>query len=276
MVSRARPRHPGDRARHAPLLPRELRDARPPRRALRPPPAAAAARDHRGRSNTAPRARTSGRRDLTAAATSAKVEPLLRGARAVRRLDLRHPPRPVAEPRRPRRRCSGRSATRSGSCTRSPTGTRTRLGLHHDQRDSLQPAPRRGFRSIGCIPCTRPTTPEEEERASPLGGLRHSSNAASIWRHLQGEHMTDHIYAADHPGDDARPARRLHALVHRARPVRKTTIAHLRRARARPPRPRRRVPRRRHRAHPPLEGPRLLEGGPRHAHRARSAGSPRG
>jgi phosphoadenosine phosphosulfate reductase len=27
-----------------------------------------------------------------------------------------------------------------------------------------------GYRSIGCIPCTRPTTPEEEERAGRWAG----------------------------------------------------------------------------------------------------------
>src|ERR1044072_7433684 len=44
---RARARHPGDRARHAALLPRELRDTRPADRALRPAPRRAAARDLR-------------------------------------------------------------------------------------------------------------------------------------------------------------------------------------------------------------------------------------
>src|SRR5439155_1276064 len=45
-----------------------------------------------------------------------------------------------------------------------------------------------------------------------------------------------------------------------------------RRARARPPRAGGRVPRRRHRAHAAVEGPRLLEGGPRHEHRAHRLG----
>ena len=80
--------------------------------------------------------------------------------------------------------------------------------------------------------------------------------------------MTEHIYAHEHPESRAPPRRRLHALVHRALGRRQVHDRAPRRARARPARLRRRVPRRRHRPHEPLEGPRLLEGGPRHEHRA--------
>ena len=52
----------------------------------------------------------------------------------------------------------------------------------------------------------------------------------------------------------------------------KTTIAEHRRPRAREARRARRVPRRRRRPHPPLEGPRVLQGGPRHQHRPHRLG----
>ena len=80
--------------------------------------------------------------------------------------------------------------------------------------------------------------------------------------------MTEHIYAHDHPESDAPPRGRLHALVHRPLGRRQDHDRAPRRARARSARPRGRVPRRRHRPHAPLEGPRFLEGGPRHEHRA--------
>ena len=52
----------------------------------------------------------------------------------------------------------------------------------------------------------------------------------------------------------------------------KTTIAEHRRPRAREARRARRVPRRRRRPHPPVEGPRVLQGGPRHQHRPHRLG----
>ena len=80
--------------------------------------------------------------------------------------------------------------------------------------------------------------------------------------------MSENIFAHEHPESDRVARRRLHALVHRALRRRQDDDRAPRRARARRARPRRRVPRRRHRPHAPLEGPRLLEGGPRHEHRA--------
>ena len=40
----------------------------------------------------------------------------------------------------------------------------------HGQRDPVQPAARRGYPSIGCIPCTRPWRPGEDERAGRWAG----------------------------------------------------------------------------------------------------------
>ena len=115
-----------DRARHAPLLPRELRDARPARRALRPEPDPA--RD-RHRRRAAPR-----RGPEPVGARSGPLLPhpqgraAAQGARALRRVDLGHPPRPVAEPRRDAEGRVVRDATASGRCTRSRTGTRSASG----------------------------------------------------------------------------------------------------------------------------------------------------
>ena len=71
MLSELGPAGRRDRARHAALLPRDLRDARPPGRALRPEPDPA--EDHLGRrAAPAARARTCGSAIPTAAATSAR------------------------------------------------------------------------------------------------------------------------------------------------------------------------------------------------------------
>ena len=92
----ARPAHGHGRARHAPVLPRVLRHARRARRAL--PAEAHLARDPDDR-RAAPGGGTE--------PVGARSRPLLPhpqgraarpGAAALRRLDLRHPSRPVAEP----------------------------------------------------------------------------------------------------------------------------------------------------------------------------------
>ena len=200
---RARPRHRRDRARHAPLLPRELRDARPPRRALRPqadPP-----RDPDGR-RAAPRARarTSGSATPTAAATSA------RSSRCSRRSSPTTPgsPASAATSRRAaptRRRWSGPSATASGRSTRSPTGTRSASGptspsneipynpLHDaglplDRLHSLHPAD--GARRGGA--------------RRPLGRLRQARVRHPSCDDTDKEgRMSEHIYAHEHPESDA-------------------------------------------------------------------------
>ena len=153
---RARPADRRRRARHAALLPGELRHARPAARAL-PRHAGPAARDH-GRGA----AQAGGPEPL-----GARPRPLLRDpqgraarprARALRRLGVRHPPRPVAEPRGHRRRSSGPSATASGSCTRSPTGTRSASGPTSRSTRFLTTR------------CTRPAT--GRSGASPAPGRR--------------------------------------------------------------------------------------------------------
>ena len=56
-----------------------------------------------------------------------------------------------------------------------------------------------GYRSIGCIPCTRPTSPDEEERAGRWAG----SDKLECGIHESDEHrkdgMSQHIYAHEHP-----------------------------------------------------------------------------
>ena len=83
--------------------------------------------------------------------------------------------------------------------------------------------------------------------------------------------MSEHIYAHEHLSPTARARRRVHALVHGALGLRQVHDRAPRRPGARRAR-RGRVPRRRHRPHPPLEGPGLLEGRPRHEHRAHRLG----
>ena len=55
-----------------------------------------------------------------------------------------------------------------------------------------------GYRSIGCIPCTRPTSPERGGARRPLGRLR-QARMRHPSRHSRRRNMTDHIYAAEHP-----------------------------------------------------------------------------
>ena len=257
---------PDRRARHAALLPRDVRDAGRARRALRPR-ADHAARDHRRGA-----AQAGGPEPLGARPRPLLPHPqgraALRRPRAVRRVDLRHPPRPVAEPRARPRRCSGRSATASGRSTRSRTGTRSASGpTSPSTRFPYNPLHDVGYRSIGCIPCTRPTAPDEEERAGRWAGSDKLECGIHVDTHTRRSHDRPHLRARA-SRVRRRPRRRLHALVHGPLRRRQDDDRAPRRARARPPRPHRRVPRRRHRAHAPLEGPRLLEGGPRHEHRA--------
>ena len=80
--------------------------------------------------------------------------------------------------------------------------------------------------------------------------------------------MTENIHAHEHPESDRVRDGRLHALVHRPLRVGQVDDRARDRARARPARPGRRVPRRRLGPPAPLQGPRVLEGGPRHEHRA--------
>ena len=178
---RARARHPRRRARHAALLPRDVRDARRARRALR------ARADHAARHHRRRAAQAGGAEPL-----GARPRPLLphpqgraavRSARAVRRLDLRHPPRPVAEPRadgegavvRALRRVEGASARR--------LGREARLGLHPRQRDSLQPAARRRLPLDRLHPLHEADRLRTRRSAPAAGPAPTSSSAASTSTH---------------------------------------------------------------------------------------------
>ena len=84
--------------------------------------------------------------------------------------------------------------------------------------------------------------------------------------------MTEHIYAHDHPESDRARGGGFTLWFTGLSGSGKSTIAHLVGPAAGRARAHRRVPRRRHRPHAPLEGPRLLEGRPRHEHRAHRLG----
>ena len=93
------------------------------------------------------------------------------GARALRRLDLRHPPRPVAEPRRTRP--SSSAPTRYGVWKVHPLADwdEKRVWAYITVNEiPYNPLHDVGYRSIGCIPCTRPVAPDEEERAGRWAG----------------------------------------------------------------------------------------------------------
>ena len=190
------------------------------------------------------------------------------GARALRGLDLRHPPRPVAEPRGDAEARVVGDATASGRCTRSPTGTRSASGP--TSRSTRFPTTRCTTSATGrSAAFPAPGRSHPTRRSAPAAGpARTSSNVAYTWK---GRNDGAHLRARA-PGVGAPPRRRLHALVHRPLGRRQDDDRAPRRARARPARPRRRVPGRRHRPHAPVEGPRLLEGGPRHEHRAHRLG----
>ena len=56
-----------------------------------------------------------------------------------------------------------------------------------------------GYRSIGCIPCTRPTTPDEEERAGRWAGSDKLECGIHENTNLERTRMSQHIYAHEHP-----------------------------------------------------------------------------
>ena len=149
-------------------------------------------------------------------------------------------------------------------------GREARLGLHPRQRDPLQPAARdRATARSAASPA--PARRARRRRSAPAAGPAPTSSSAASTAHrkpTRSNDMTEHIHAHEHPESDRVRGRRLHPLVHRPLRLRQVDDRPPGRARARPPRPDRRVPRRRLRPHAPLEGPRLLEGGPGHEHRA--------
>ena len=94
-----------------------------------------------------------------------------RDAAPVRRLDLRHPARPVADPRATARKVEW--SERYGVWKIQPLAdwsekdVWTYIMANEIPYNPLHDA---GYRSIGCIPCTRPTNPDEEERAGRWAG----------------------------------------------------------------------------------------------------------
>ena len=172
---------------------------------------------------------------------------------------------------RARARSSGRSATASGRSTRSRLGREGGLALHHEERDPVQPAAR--CRATGRSAASRARgRPSPTRRSAPAAGPAPTSSSAASTSRRERRRMTE-----THPPDRAPRVgqgrrRRLHPLVHRALGRRQDHDRPPRRPGARGARQDRRVPRRRHRPHAPLEGPRVLEGGPRHEHRAHRLG----
>ncbi len=194
------------------------------------------------------------------------------GAPAVRRLDLRHPPRPVAEPSR---HAEGAVVGAVPGLQDPPArrlGREAGVVVHRRQRDTLQPAARRGV-PLDRLHSVHPADdPGRGGARRSLGGLGQARVRHSREHEPRKErHESAHLRARA-PRVRDRSGRRLHALVHGALRLGEDHDRAPRRPRDGPARPRRRVPRRRHRPHASLEGPRLLEGGPRRARRAARLG----
>ena len=154
----------------------------------------APARDHRRRAAPARGPEPLGDATPTAAATSA------RSSRSCRRSSPTTPGSPASaatsrRAARPRRRCSGRSATSVWKVHPLADWDEKRVWAYIQVNEiPYNPLHDVGYRSIGCIPCTRPTSPEEEERAGRWAG----SDKLECGIHLdtpRRRHMTDHIYA---------------------------------------------------------------------------------
>ena len=168
----------GRRARHAALLPRELRDARPARRALRAEPAPAAAGDHRRRAAPRRGPEPLGDATPTAAATSARSSRCCSALEPYDAWISGHPPRPVAEPRRARRRSQwSERYERLEAAPARRLGREARLGLHHGQRDSLQPAARRRA-SARSAASRAPGRRRPRKRSAPAAGPAPTSSSA--------------------------------------------------------------------------------------------------
>ena len=181
-----------------------------------------------------------------------KVEPLGRALGDLDALDHRPPPRPVADARR---RAEGRLGRDARAVEGEPArrlGRRALLGLHPRARPALQPAARPRLRRRSAARTARSRAPAA--RAAGPALTRPSAASTSLVRCR------------------ARARERLRRLVHGPLGRRQVDDRRPRRRRARGARPARRPPRRRRRARAPDQGPRLLEGGPRHEHRAHRLG----
>src|SRR5205807_1862706 len=147
--------------------------------------------------STSARAQISGKRTLTAAATSARSSPCWkRSARMTA-----GSPASAATSRRAARRlrsCSGRTVTASGSFTRSRTGTRSAFGP--TSRSTR-------FRTTRCTsPATArsaaspvPGRPRPTRRSVPAAGPAPTNWNAVSTSKPNRRHMNNHIYAVEHP-----------------------------------------------------------------------------
>ena len=196
---RARPRHRRRRARHAALLPGELRDARPARRALRPRAASAAAGDHRRRAAPARGPEPLGDRPRPLlphpqgrAAAASALEPYDAWISG-------HPPRPVAEPRD---HAEGQWSERYGVWKLHPLADwdEKRVWAYiHVNEIPVQPAARRRATARSAASRARgPIAPERGGARRPLGRLR-QARVRHPRRNATRRHMTEHIYAARAP-----------------------------------------------------------------------------
>ena len=169
-------------------------------------------------------------------------------ARSTSTLDHRHPPRPVAD-------ACERAEARLGHPARALEGEPARRLVGRDCWSYIRERGLpynalhdRGYDSIGDTHSTLPGAGREGRWA---GYGRGTECGSAIDEAIERGFVLWFTGLSRRGQDDDREHRR---------------------AGARAPRLRRRPPRRRHRPHAPLEGPRLLEGGPRHEHRAHRLG----
>ena len=99
-----------------------------------------------------------------------KVEPLMRALEPYGGLDLGRSPRPVAEPRRAEEDPVVGALRRLARPPLADWDEKRVWAYIHVNEIPYNPLHDIGYRSIGCIPCTRPTRPDEEERAGRWAG----------------------------------------------------------------------------------------------------------
>src|SRR5256714_7518904 len=99
---------------------------------------------------------------------------------------------------RRRRSCSGRTATASGSSTRSPTGTRSASGpTSRSTRFRTTRCTSRAIARSAAFPA--PGRPRPTRRSAPAAGPARTSSNVAFTSKPNRRHMTNHIYAVEHP-----------------------------------------------------------------------------
>src|SRR4051812_30535848 len=201
-LRRARPRHPGDRARHAAVLQGDVRDARPPRRALRAEVDPARGDLRRG----ATRAR--GAQPLGARARSLLSHQEGRAARAracaVRRVGDGHQARAGPDARERAARGMGRTLRRLEGPAARRLGREACAGVHPCERDSIEPAARRRV-SVDRLHSVH--TAGAGRRGRTRGALDRRRQDRVRHTPQSRRPMTDdqkHIYAHEHPESERR------------------------------------------------------------------------